>query len=147
MNRMFPIEAEQSRCPTILCIDDDPEITDALRIRFRKYDVDVLTAYHGMLGYWLATTEHPDLVITDLRMPQGEGKYVVECLRNNAATCAIPVIVLTGQRGAELSRELKRLDVEIVLTKPVLFDDLIAAAAKFVPLNDRDDEETSPCRA
>jgi DNA-binding response OmpR family regulator len=127
--------------PTILCIDDDPQITDAIRIRLRQYEAVVLCASHGMHGFWLAMTERPDLIITDMRMPQGAGDYVVECLRNNSDTRSIPVIVLTGQRGSEVKRQLSGLDVDIVLTKPVLFDKLRDAIAAHVPLREQDNAQ------
>jgi DNA-binding response OmpR family regulator len=130
-----------SRWPMILCIDDDPEITEAIRIRLRPYELEVLCADHGMQGFWLAMTERPDLIVTDMRMPQGAGDYIVRCLRNNSDTRSIPVIVLTGKRGQELDRQLKGLEVGIVLTKPVSFEDLQAAMAKYVPLRDRGDQE------
>ncbi|MEX2317290.1 MAG: response regulator [Pirellulales bacterium] len=138
---MIPDEAatrEDPCWPTILCIDDDPQITEAIRIRLRQYEVVVLCASHGMHGFWLAMTERPDLIVTDMHMPQGAGDYVVECLRNNSDTRSIPVIVLTGQRGPDVQRQLSGLDVDMVLTKPVLFDKLRDAIAVHVPLRERD---------
>ncbi len=92
--------------PRVLMIDDDPNVLERLKRRFRKYKVNLLQAYHGAHGIWLATTEKPDLVITDLKMPQGQGQDVVECLRNNSDTSHIPVIVLTGVRDDALNRTL-----------------------------------------
>jgi DNA-binding response OmpR family regulator len=129
-----------SRWPTILCIDDDPQIPEAIRIRLRPYQVEVLCAYHGMHGFWLAMTERPDLVITDMRMPQGQGDYVVECLRNNSDTSAIPVIVLTGQCKSDVQHRLHGLNVDAVFTKPVRFDELQAAIEMHVPLREQEEE-------
>ena len=142
MNASAREAACESRWPLILCIDDDPQITEAIRIRLRPYELDVVCAHHGMHGFWLAMTERPDLVVTDLRMPQGPGNYVVQCLRNNTDTREIPVIILTGQRGPELSRQLFGLNVDAVLTKPVLFEELLAEIAKHVSLRERDEQET-----
>jgi DNA-binding response OmpR family regulator len=133
--------ASKTSWPVILCIDDDPQITEALRLRLRGYEVDVLCADHGTQGYYTAIHERPDLVITDLQMPQGAGNYVLECLRDNAKTHAMPVIVLTGQRGPELSRQLRGMHVDAVLTKPALFADLLAEIARFVPLRERQPQE------
>lgn len=124
--------------PTILSIDDDPQITEAIDLQLRSYAVKVVGAPYGMHGFWLAVTEQPDLIITDLRMPQGQGNYVVKCLRDNANTQAIPVIVLTGVRGSAMQEQLRGLDVQAVFTKPVLFDNLLAAIGKYVPLRPRE---------
>ena len=124
--------------PTILCIDDDPQIPEAVALRLNQYQVNVLYAYYGMHGFWLAMTNRPDLIITDLKMPQGSGDYVVDCLRHNSDTRDIPVIVLTGQRDAQLESRVRRLEVDEFLTKPVLFDKLREAMQKFIPLKERD---------
>jgi len=132
------IAATNSCWPTILCIDDDPQITEAIRRRLSQFEVEVTCAYHGMHGFWLAMTVRPDLIITDLRMPQGSGEYVIECLRNNTDTRSIPVIVLTGRRESEIEQNMRRLGVHTVLTKPAPFDKLRAAIAELVPLRQRE---------
>ena len=129
--------SEEVKRPTVLIIDDDPNILQALERRFRHYEVNLLQAYHGAHGIWLATTEKPDLVITDLRMPQGQGHQVVECLRNNSNTNHIPIIVITGVRDDAMRHRLKRLGVEAYLTKPFNFEDLREAVARVITLEKR----------
>lgn len=103
----------------LLCIDDDPDISEAIAARFQHYEIDVLRAYHGMQGYWMAMTEKPDLIITDVRMPVEDGNFVIECLKGNQETFQIPIIVLTGQRDRRLASRLISLGAETVLHKPV----------------------------
>ena len=100
---------EGSGGPKLLCIDDDPNISEAFARRFHRYGIEVERAYHGMHGYWLAVTSKPDVIITDLRMPLGEGEYVVQCLERNAETAHIPVIVLTGFKETGLAEHLRGL--------------------------------------
>ena len=126
--------------PAVLCIDDDPQIVDTLGLRLRPYQVEVLTACHGMHGFWQAMTRQPDLIITDVRMPQGSGEYLVQCLRRNTDTRSIPVIVLTGQRDPELQRSMRQLGAQEFATKPVPFQDLLQMIGKHVPLKLRDEE-------
>jgi two-component system chemotaxis response regulator CheY len=124
--------------PVVLCIDDDPEISESIALRLRPYEVDVLRAFHGMHGLCLAVACQPDLIITDLNMPQGGGSYVIECLRSHSDTCGLPIIVLTGQRNPQVEATVRRLGAVHVLKKPVRFDELAAAISKFVPLNVKD---------
>jgi CheY-like chemotaxis protein len=91
-----------------------------------------------MHGFWLAMTNRPDLIITDIKMPQGAGDYVVDCLRSNSDTQDIPVIVLTGQRDPQLEGKMRRMGVEEYFTKPVQFDRLRDAIGRFVRLEERD---------
>lgn len=127
--------------PTILCIDDDPQISEAISLRLNEYEVNVLSAAHGMHGFWLAMTNRPQLVITDVHMPQGVGDYIVECLKHNSDTCQIPIIVLTGLRDAGLENRLRHGGADDFLVKPVPFEVLQAAIEKYVPLQLRDRNE------
>ena len=128
----------QAEWPTLLCIDDDPQISEAITLRMNQYEVNVLCAYHGMHGFWLAMTNRPDLIVTDVKMPQGSGDYVVDCLRNNSDTHDIPVMVLTGQRDSATESALRRLGVQEYFTKPVPFEQLRDAMRKYIQLEDRD---------
>jgi CheY-like chemotaxis protein len=77
---------------------------------------------------------HPDVIITDMRMPQGSGDYVIECLKRNQATRDIPIIVLTGRRDPVLQRYLCSLGVAQYLIKPVQFPVLCAELERHIAL-------------
>lgn len=128
-----------SKTPILLCIDDDLQIIEAIQLRLQDYDVEVHTAFHGMHGYHEALTRKPDLIITDMRMPQGKGDYVVECLRNNADQHYVPIIMLTGQRDPTLEGRMRRLGIQEFFTKPMRFKELHKAIIKYIPLHERDD--------
>src|SRR3990172_6184867 len=140
MNATDQDPSAASSWPTLLCIDDDPQISEAIQLRLREYEVNVLCGYHGTHGFWLAMSERPDLIIMDMRMPQGPGEYIVECLRNNSDTHDIPVVVLTGQRGADVIQKVRQLDVQAFLTKPVLFEQLLAVIKQFISLRPQEAE-------
>ena len=131
------VEAGQS-CPKVLCIDDDPNISEAIARRLHSYDVEVVRAFHGMHGLWLAVTEKPDVIITDLRMPQGEGEQVVECLKGNSKTENIPVIVLTGKSDPGLEDKLLRLGAEHFLPKPASFEEILDRLGHHINLRTRE---------
>ena len=126
--------------PKVLCIDDDPEITRSIQLRLRPFHVNVLRAFHGMHGFWLAMTEKPDLIITDVNMPQGQGDYVVECLKRNSETCEIPVLVLSGRRDDATKTMMRNLGVESYFTKPCNADELLNVVGTFVSLEEKVDE-------
>lgn len=132
------LKTSQTSQPIILCIDDDPQITETIQVRLQDYEVDVRTAGHGMHGYYEAMAEKPDLIITDIRMPQGMGDYVIECLRNNTERREVPVIVLSGQRDQQLKKRLQQLGVEAFISKPAHFEQLRKAIEKYIPLHKRD---------
>ena len=59
------------RTPTVLCIDDDPHVSEVIQDRLEAYEVRLLRAFFGTQGIWMAVTQDPDVIICDLRMPQG----------------------------------------------------------------------------
>jgi len=127
----------QSR-PTVLCIDDDPEVSGAIERRLSRYDVHLIRAFHGMHGYAEALAHKPDVIVTDLRMPSGDGATILECLRRNQQTAAIPVIVLTGMRDHRLKQRLLNLGANEFLCKPLLLDDLTRTLGRFIELRERE---------
>lgn len=131
--------------PRVLAIDDDPNVLQAIQREFHRYDIDLLQAYHGAHGIWLATTQQPDLIITDLRMPQGRGEYVVDYLKENRMTCGIPIIVLTGLLDDRLERRMWKLGISEYLTKPISLKVLCKAVGRFVELRTSDREGRGRC--
>src|SRR5262245_20793995 len=110
--------------PTILCIDDDPEVSGAIERRLSKYKVRVIRAFHGMQGYAEALAHKPDVIVMDVRMPRGDGEMILDCVRRNRQTAGIPVIVLTGMRDRRVRHKLLNLGADEFLCKPLPLDEL-----------------------
>ncbi|HVX16060.1 MAG TPA: response regulator [Pirellulales bacterium] len=111
----------------ILCIDDDPDVVRAIETCLATIGAVVSCAYNGRQGHWLALTEKPDLVITDIAMPLGAGGDIVECLQRNSETQDIPVVVLSGRRDDRLKQRLLKGGVKRWLMKPMRHEELLAA--------------------
>lgn len=118
--------------PRILCVDDDPDIQTTIELRMRSFDVQVEHAYHGMHGIVEAIKAHPDLILLDVAMPNGNGEYLLKCIKANSATADIPVIVLTGMRDPCLKNRLLQTGAAVFLQKPVHFDELLHHISRFV---------------
>ncbi len=80
--------------PTILIIEDEPELVKVLRSYLEQAGFQVLTAYRGDSG--LSTWEHkrPDLVLLDLNLPGMDGLDVAREIRRKSST---PIIMLTAR--------------------------------------------------
>jgi len=129
------------RTPTVLCIDDDPHVSEVVQDWLAAYEVKLLKAFFGTQGIWMAVTQKPDVIITDLRMPQGDGATVIECLKRNRHTAAIPVIVLTALHEPGLQRELERIGASRYLTKPIHFNDLLRELQRHIEVRPKPFEE------
>jgi DNA-binding response OmpR family regulator len=128
-----------AQSPVVLCIDDDPQVSDVIRDRLDIYDVKVLSAYDGMQGLWLAATNKPDVIITDLLMPMGDGATIIECLKRNAKTASIPIIVLTAKRESGLRPRMKKIGADGFLNKPVLFNDLLEELRRYIKVQPKEE--------
>jgi DNA-binding response OmpR family regulator len=87
-----------------------------------------------MQGIWEAVRKRPDLIIMDLAMPNGDGCYILRCLRDNVQTASIPIIVLTGMRDQALAARVMHAGADHFLRKPISFDELLHNMSRFIDL-------------
>jgi DNA-binding response OmpR family regulator len=115
----------------ILVVDDDPDILDLLRMHLSSAGYEVRTARDGIEAGYRVLSEPPDLIITDVNMPDMDGFELVAALRADATVPHIPVIFLTSvEEGEGRGRELGAVGY---LTKPVRADRLLSLVARHVP--------------
>ena len=127
--------------PKILCIDDDPAITKSIELRLNIYDLDILTATCGMHGFTIAMEKKPDVIITDLRMPYGDGETLLQFLKRETTTCRIPIIVLTGLKMEDIPVPLLHMNDVKYFRKPVRFELLLDELCQYIPLTPKHPED------
>jgi DNA-binding NtrC family response regulator len=83
--------------PTILVVDDDPDVLQMIGAVLIDAGYRVRHAYDGLLALWEIETHPPDLVLADVRMPRLDGVALAE----EARQCAppIPVILMSATRA------------------------------------------------
>jgi len=111
----------------ILIVDDERDIVKALTIRLRGAGYEVVTAFDGAQGIFMAHKENPDLIILDIRMPAGNGFSVAEKLKQSTNTLAIPVIFLTGSPERNSEEKAMALGVRFYVKKPYDPEELLDA--------------------
>ncbi len=113
---------------TVLVIDDDFTMRDALSRLLTPEGLWVAVATDGVEGLQMARTLHPDVIALDLLMPGVDGWSVLHRLRAEEALKTIPVLVLTGKdlSGEEVSR-LHAAGVQTVLRKGTASKDELLA--------------------
>jgi CheY-like chemotaxis protein len=124
---VIPLEGELS---SVLCIDDDPLIAQAIEMRLRLYGIKVTGIDNGTQGYLQAVTDPPDVILLDLKMPNGAGNYILGKLKDNPHTKNIPVVVLTADTGTGMKRLMTSLGADGFLTKPINWADLFQAMGR-----------------
>lgn len=91
----------------ILIIDDSPVAQRVLSAKLKESGFEVLHAPEGIAGINAARTEMPDLVLLDVNMPIISGYQVCRLLKDNPATRAIPVIIMTDLQGPQMAADPK----------------------------------------
>ncbi len=86
----------ESDSPTLLVVDDEPEINKLVARLFEKRGYRVVAALDGAEALASVARERPDLIILDLNLPKIDGWEVCRQLKSDAATRAIPIIMLTA---------------------------------------------------
>jgi DNA-binding NarL/FixJ family response regulator len=109
----------------ILVIEDEPEMRRNLVTILRLENYEVLAAEHGRAGVETARREKPDLILCDVMMPEMNGYEVLDALRADATTLAIPFIFLTAKGEKNDVRGGMNLGADDYLTKPVTKVDLL----------------------
>jgi DNA-binding response OmpR family regulator len=89
---------------TILVADDESHILNVVSLKLRNAGYKVITASDGQEALELATSEKPDLLITDYHMPRLSGIELCRRLKQDAQTSTIPTIMLTA-RGYHLEEQ------------------------------------------
>jgi len=105
--------------PKILCIEDDREMVDLLRLILEPKGFDFVSAEGGREGLDKARTERPDLILLDLMMPDIDGWEVYRQLMADDELGNIPVIVVTVRtQGIDEALGLHLGEIEGYITKP-----------------------------
>src|SRR4051794_1987784 len=106
---------------TILIVDDNEMVRDTLQRRLIRRGFAVLLAADGVQGILLAHQAQPDLIILDISMPGLDGFAVLRRLKRDAATRAIPTLVLTALAMGDERKRCLEAGADDYDTKPVNF--------------------------
>ncbi|MEO7495816.1 MAG: HD domain-containing phosphohydrolase [Massilia sp.] len=110
--------------PTLLCVDDEPNILSSLRRLFRAKGYRVLTAEGGAAGLALLEQEQVDLVISDMRMPEMDGAQFLEHVRNRHPDTVR--LLLTGYSDiTSILAAINRGEIYRYITKPWDDNDIV----------------------
>jgi signal transduction histidine kinase/ActR/RegA family two-component response regulator len=103
----------------------------------RRPSIRLIPAMQGQLGIELARDHHPHLIFLDLHLPDITGVDVLAALRRNAATRAIPVVILTADATRREVEKLQRLGARSYETKPIGVRRLLELVDEHAPADAR----------
>jgi two-component system alkaline phosphatase synthesis response regulator PhoP len=123
--------------PSILIVDDDPDILDGILMILESQDYHLRTARDGVMCLELLAEEIPDLLILDLLMPRMDGWGVIREVRKNPQFANMPIMILTtviedaSRRRYELETGYS-MDIQAYTEKPAKPKELLAQVEKLL---------------
>ncbi len=124
-------QAEPARCRCecmtpgkILLIEDEPSNSRLMEVSLRPLGYETLVKADGSSGLQAAHDETIELIVLDIALPELDGWQVLDRLRSDPHTMAIPVLVLTAHVGDENLMKAADGGADVFMTKPFQPDDL-----------------------
>ena len=115
----------------ILCIEDEPEMIDLIRLILGRRGFEVIGASGGKEGLEKVRANPPDLILLDLMMPDMDGWEVYQQIKADEKTKNIPVIVVTAKaQSIDKVLGLHIAKVDDYIAKPFSPQELLASVDK-----------------
>lgn len=128
---LVPIVPTLNKKYKILVIDDNDDIRDFLNDKLSPY-FEIITAEDGEIGIKKGMEEDPDLIICDVMMPGMNGFELTKKLKDDFATCHIPVILLTAYVSDDLNSEGIVAGADSYISKPFSMKHLMLQINKLI---------------
>jgi len=114
--------------PKIFVIDDDPDICSLLKRFLSRYGFEVLETHSGKKALNILETFVPDLVMTDFRLEDMDGKALLVKIKEKYPK--VPVIIITGYSDIKTAVEVMKLGAYDYVTKPLFPDEILVTIRK-----------------
>jgi DNA-binding response OmpR family regulator len=108
----------------ILVVEDTEDTRELLSIYFKNAGFEVDSAMDGGEGFYLAMAKNPDVIITDMAMPNVNGGQMIRMLRAEPNTAKIPIVVFTAHNSVS-PQAVREAGADKVFYKPFDFDELV----------------------
>jgi signal transduction histidine kinase len=125
------ISESQGDAPRVLVVEDNDDMRRLLAFLLGK-EFRVSTAKNGREGLEKVHATHPDLVLTDIMMPEMSGTELCRAIKENRASHSIPVILVTSKAEREMKIQGLELGADDYVTKPFHPKELMARARSLV---------------
>lgn len=128
---MVDMDGNQKR---ILLVEDEQSLRLVMKFQLCEAGYETMMAENGLQGYELFTEHQPDLVITDLAMPEMDGLELIR--RIKAISPEAPVILITAHGEVQTAVAAMKLGAEDYLTKPINWDELSILIERALKMKD-----------
>jgi two-component system, NtrC family, response regulator PilR len=127
--------------PSVLVVDDEPDICELLSITLQRMELNPRTANNLAAAQRLLKTEPFDLCLTDMQLPDGDGLQLVEWMQQYTPT--VPVAVITAHGNMETAVRALKVGAFDFVSKPLDLAGLRKLVAAAIKLSGSNDGDTS----
>lgn len=121
--------------PTVLFIDDSATMREVIKIAFRRENLNVVATHDASKALGEIEQTRPDIVITDVIMPEKDGYEVCQFIKSHPDLCKTPVILMSGVVNRAVAERAFSAKADELLRKPFQPQDLIARVRHLLGLN------------
>ena len=125
-----PLAEQKSEKSVILLVEDDQELRAHLKNKFSTYAI--LEAENGQQAFEVTNEHHPDLIISDIRMPVMDGLELCKKIKTDENTSHIPIILLTAKVSEVDKFEGLNIGADAYITKPFDVKILLATTRNLI---------------
>ncbi len=108
----------------ILVVEDNPDALEMLSFILTGEGFSVITAEDGLQALDLVKTHQPDLIVTDVNLPNFDGIELINRLRKEFHSSTLPIVVLSAV-GSEILSDAVNAGANGVIQKPMQIDSLL----------------------
>ena len=121
----------------VVCIEDEPEMIDLVRLILGRKGFDVIGAAGGIEGLEKVKREKPDIVLLDLMMPDMDGWEVYQQIKADPDVSDIPIVVVTAKaQSIDKVLGLHIAKVDDYITKPFGPQELLESVEKILGMTE-----------
>ena len=120
-----PNETETKRIPTVYFIDDSATMREVIKIAFRRENIHVITCADAASALAQFAENKPDVVITDVIMPDQDGYSVCSQIKQHAEYGGVPVVLMSGVVNKSVADKAVAVKADELIRKPFQPQELI----------------------
>ncbi|MGZ4874536.1 MAG: response regulator [Candidatus Angelobacter sp.] len=124
-----------STIPTVYFIDDSATMREVIKIAFRRENINVVACHDAATALAEIETARPDIVITDVIMPDKDGYDVCQHIKSHPDLAKTPVILMSGVVNRAVAEKAFAVKADELLRKPFQPQDLIARVKHLLKSN------------
>jgi CheY-like chemotaxis protein len=127
---------ESTRPSTVFFIDDSATMREVMKIAFRRENIGVVACHDAATAFEQMEQTAPDVVITDVIMPDKDGFEVCQHIKKHPRFGKIPVVLLSGVVNRDVADKALGVKADELIRKPFQPQDLIARVKQLLTPKD-----------